>query len=182
MYMLVRAVPWFVCVLPAVDCIPCTPEHLFWSERNSLLHFCFGRTECVCAPTVCIVLYCILQECVSCPARSPALGQWVTRPFSGGAGAGQGPDFPLLPGFGASGQPCFVCRQASGWESLPEAVSDIWEVNWECLLCPLHCRNAPSAGGTCICFCSALHLRSSTPRPLIAVPCLSRRPCVCVCV
>ena len=58
------AVPWFVCVLPAVDCIPCTPEHLFWSERNSLLHFCFGRTESVCAPAVCIVPYCILQESV----------------------------------------------------------------------------------------------------------------------
>ena len=50
-------------------------------------------------------------------------------------------------------------------------------------VCPLHCRKAPSAGGTCFCFCSALHLtRFSTPRPPFAVPCLSRRPCVRACV
>ena len=43
-------------------------------------------------------------------------------------------------------------------------------------VCPSHCREAPSAGGTCFCFCSALHLmRFSTPRP----PC---RLCVCVCL
>ena len=34
------------------------------------------------------------------------------------------------------------------------------------IACPLHCSKAPSAGGTCFCFCSALHLtRSSTRGP-----------------
>ena len=60
------AVPWFVCVLPAVDCIPCTPEHLFWSERNSLLHFCFGRTECVCVCTHCLYCTVLYTVCVMC--------------------------------------------------------------------------------------------------------------------
>ena len=53
------AVPWFVCVLPAVDCIPCTPEHLFWSERNSLLHFCTLVEQSVCVHPL-FVLYCIV--------------------------------------------------------------------------------------------------------------------------
>ena len=48
-------------------------------------------------------------------------------------------------------------------------------------VCVCMCRKAPSAGGTCYCFCSALHLtRSSTPRPVFSVLCLSPE-CVCVC-
>ena len=66
------AVPWFACVLPAVDCIPCTPEHLFWSERNSLLHFCFGRTECVCVHPL-FVLYCIVYYKSVCAPVSECL-------------------------------------------------------------------------------------------------------------
>ena len=58
-----------------------------------------------------------------------------------------------------------------------------------CPRLPLSCwpcfsshRKAPSAGGTCYCFCSALHLtRSSTSRPVFSVLCLSPK-CVCVCV
>ena len=40
-------------MLPAVDYIPCTLEHLCWSESSSLLPFCFGRMVCVC---VCLCL------------------------------------------------------------------------------------------------------------------------------
>ena len=58
-----------------------------------------------------------------------------------------------------------------------------------CPRLPLSCwpcfsshRKAPSAGGTCYCFCSALHVtRSSTSRPVFSVLCLSPK-CVCVCV
>ena len=52
-----KSVHVFVCVCVCV--VPCTPEHLFWSERNSLLHFCFGRTVCVCVHPL-FVLYCIV--------------------------------------------------------------------------------------------------------------------------
>ena len=47
----------------------------------------FGRTKCVCAPTVCFVLYCILQECVCSgsigPPKTGGLGKraQLTGPF-----------------------------------------------------------------------------------------------------
>ena len=74
---------------------------------------------------------------------------------------------------------CFSCLQASGgdrWQRL-YSTSGTW--SGTVLLCPLHCRKAPSAGGTGFCLCSALHLtRCSALRPAFVVPCLSRRPCV----
>ena len=35
---------------------------------------------------------------------------------------------------------------------------------------PLHCRKAPSAGGTSFCFCSALHLTMIRECPLVWAP------------
>ena len=89
--------------------------------------------------------------------------------------------FPCYPGHGMlCMHSVFACRplvQRRCQRLYPNA-AEIQDVDH--LVCLLHCRKAPSAGGTCFCFCSALHLtRPSTLRPPFAVPCFSRRPCVC---
>ena len=89
--------------------------------------------------------------------------------------------FPCYPGHGMlCMHSVFACRplvQRRCQRLYPNATG-IQSVDH--LVCLLHCRKAPSAGGTCFFFCSALHLtRPSTLRPPFAVPCFSRRPCVC---
>jgi hypothetical protein len=66
---------------------------------------------------------------------------------------------------------CLLCRHDRGLAQRLHASC------WPCL--SSH-RKAPSAGGTCYCFCSALHLtRSSTSKPPFSVPCLPRPSGVC---
>ena len=98
----------------------------------------------------------------------------TTRPFSGGAGAGQGPDFPLYPGSGHLGSlALFACRplaesrcQRLGGELGSPALSFALQKGAEC-----------GRDMTLLWFCLAPDEIWYT-RPLFAVPCLSRRPCV----
>ena len=71
MYVFVKAelypVLFVHCLL--VDYVPCTLEHLCWSQSSSHLHFCFGRTTWVCL-CVCVCVCVLLFVCDCDPVCS----------------------------------------------------------------------------------------------------------------